>query len=264
MKPMSYKRVLAYLIDVLLVSFIGVLIGYLIPVSSEYEKADTELRDALSDYSNKKIDDETYLEKLNDVSYTISKESVTLSIITVVIYIIYFVVVPYYYNGQTFGKKIMKMKIVSNQNKKLSMNNYLIRALIIDSILSNIIGVVTVLFLTKSAYIASSNIVSNIFMYLYIVIFAMILFQKDGRGFHDIIAGTKVVMVDDNGDVVPEAEVVNEKKDEPKEIETVKEVKKEETKKETKPKTTKAKSTKTPTKKTSTKSKPKTTNTKKN
>ena len=104
-------------------------------------------------------------------------------------------------------------------------------------------------------------------MYLYIVIFAMILFQKDGRGLHDIIAGTKVVMVDENGDIVPEAEVVNEKKEEPKEIETVKEVKKEETKKETKPKTTKAKSTKstkTTTKKTSTKSKPKTTNTKKN
>lgn len=264
MKPMSYKRVLAYLIDVLLVSFIGVLIGYLIPVSSEYEKADAELRDALSDYSNKKIDDEAYLEKLNDVSYTISKESVALTTITIVVYIIYFVVVPYYYNGQTFGKKIMKMKIVSNQDKKLSMNNYLIRALIIDSILSNIIGVVTVLFLTKSAYIESSTIVSNIFMYLYIIIFAMILFQKDGRGLHDIIAGTKVVMVDESGNVVSEAIVVKEKKEEPKEIETVEEVKKEETKKENKPKTTKAKSTKTTTKKTSTKSKTKTTNTKKN
>lgn len=264
MKPMSYKRVLAYLIDIILVSFIGVLIGYLIPVSSEYEKADAELRDVFSDYSNKKIDDETYLEKLNDISYTISKESVTLSIITVVVYIIYFVVVPYYYNGQTFGKKIMKMKIISNQDKKLSMNNYLIRALIIDSILSNIIGVVTILFLNKSAYIESSNIVSNIFMYLYIVIFAMILFQKDGRGLHDIIAGTKVVMVDENGDVVPEAVVVNEKKEEPKEIETAEEVKKEDNKKETKPKTTKAKSTKTTTKKTDTKSKTKTTNTKKN
>ena len=125
--------------------------------------------------------------------------------------------------------------------------------------MSNIIGVVTVLFLTKSAYIESSTIVSNIFMYLYILIFAMVLFQKDGRGLHDIIAGTKVVMVDESGNVVSEAIVVKEKKEEPKEIETVEEVKK-----ETKPKTTKAKSTKTTTKKTSTKSKSKTTNTKKN
>ncbi len=235
MKPSSYKRILAYLIDVFIVSFFGVLLGYFIPVSDEYKTANEELASVISDYEEEKIDKNAYLEKANELSYTINKESLTMTVITIVIYIIYFVVVPYYYNGQTLGKKIMKLKVISNKDKKLSMNNYLIRALIVDSILSNVIGVVAILLLSKSAYLTTYNFVSNFFMYLNIITFAMILFSKDGRGLHDILAGTKVVVIDSDGNIVPEAQVINEVKEEQPKIETeVKKETKEEKRKETK------------------------------
>ncbi len=238
MKPVSYKRIFAYLIDVIIIAFVGVLIGYIVPVSDKYEESSDELMEVISDYTDKKIEEDEYINKVNDISYTLNKESVPLSIISVVLYTIYFVVIPYYNNGQTFGKKIMKLKIVSNKGKKLSMNNYLIRALIVDSILSSIIGVITILVLSKASYIETYNIVSYAFTCLYIITFAMILFSKDGRGLHDYLARTKVVVVDDLGNPVQEEKVKEESKDEEVEdadiVETKEVEEKEETKKEVK------------------------------
>ena len=239
MKPASYKRVFAYLIDILMIACIGVLIGGFIPVSEKYEAASVELTDTLKDYTDKKIDEETYIEKVNDINYTLSKESLATSIITVVIYIGYFVILPYYWNSQTVGKKIMKIKIAPiNEEKKLTMNNYLIRALIIDSILSSIISIVLLLIFNKANYIIIDNFVSNFFMYFYIISFIMILFRKDGMSLHDFIARTKVVMVDDKGEVVEEAIVVKENKEE-KETKEIEEKEKKVSKKTTKKKVVK-------------------------
>ena len=239
MKPASYKRVFAYLIDIIVIAFIGVIIGGFIPVSEKYEVASIELTDTLKDYTDKKIDEETYIEKVNDINYTLSKESLATSIITVVIYIGYFVILPYYWNSQTVGKKIMKIKIAPiNEEKKLTMNNYLIRALIIDSILSSIISIVLLLIFNKANYIIIDNFVSNFFMYFYIISFIMILFRKDGMSLHDFIARTKVVMVDDKGEVVEEAIVVKENKEE-KETKEIEEKEKKVSKKTTKKKVVK-------------------------
>ncbi len=260
MKPASYKRVFAYLIDIVMIACIGVIIGGFIPVSEKYEAASVELTDTLKDYTDKKINEETYIEKVNDLNYTLSKESLATSIVTVVIYIGYFVILPYYWNSQTVGKRLMKIKIAPiDGEKKLTMNNYLIRALIIDSILSSIISIVLLLTLTKSMYITVDSYIANFFMYFYIISFIMILFRKDGMSLHDFIARTKVVMVSDNGEVVEEAVVVNETHDEveTKEIEEKKEeVKKTSNKKTTTKKTgTKDTSKKTETKKKETKKK---------
>ncbi len=193
MKPVSYKRIIAYLLDVIFVTFVGTLLTMFIPMSDKYETASQELMTAVSDYQNKKISDDVYLEKVADVNYTLNRESVAVSIVSIVLSTVYFVVVAYYMNGQTFGKRIMKIKIVSKSDKKLKMNNYLIRSLIIDSLLMNTITVVLILFLTKGAYIKVTDILSSVFGVIYIITFAMMLFRKDGRGLHDMLAGTVVI-----------------------------------------------------------------------
>lgn len=217
MKPVSYKRILAYLIDIFIVICIATILTIFIPVSEEYTNQMNELNAVLEDYSSGDISETEYLEKFNDISYIINKESVQVSIVSVVLSTIYFVVLAYYMNGQTFGKKIMKIQVVSANSKKLTMNNYLIRSLIVDSILMNAISIIAILFLEKSSYLKVYDVTSTIFGAIYVVIFAMILFRQDGRGLHDLLANTKVISLNDKK-VLNEETIKEEKKATKKEV----------------------------------------------
>ena len=217
MKPVSYKRILAYLIDILIVTCIATILTMFIPVSEEYTNQMNELNAVLEDYSSGDISETEYLEKFNDISYIVNKESVQVSIVSVVLSTIYFVVLAYYMNGQTFGKKIMKIQVVSANSKKLTMNNYLIRSLLVDSILMNAISIIAILFLEKSSYLKVYDATSTIFGAIYVVIFAMILFRQDGRGLHDLLANTKVISLNDKK-VLNEEPIKEEKKETKKEV----------------------------------------------
>lgn len=217
MKPVSYKRILAYLIDIFIVICIATILTMFIPVSKEYTNQMNELNAVLEDYSSGDISETEYLEKFNDISYIVNKESVQVSIVSVVLSTIYFVVLAYYMNGQTFGKKIMKIQVVSANSKKLTMNNYLIRSLIVDSILMNAISIIAILFLEKSSYLKVYDATSTIFGAIYVVIFAMILFRQDGRGLHDLLANTKVISLNDKK-VLNEETIKEEKKETKKEV----------------------------------------------
>lgn len=193
MKPVSYKRILAYLIDILIVSFIGSLITYFIPVSDKYEKSLDEFYELMGKMTDKDVNQNEYLEQVTDLSYTMSRESITSTAIIVLISIGYYVVFVNNNDGQTLGKKLMKIKTVSNNKKNLTMKNYFLRALFINSILVDTVSIILILVLKKSVYLQVSDALSTAFGVFYLVTFAMILFRNDGRGLHDIIASTKVV-----------------------------------------------------------------------
>ena len=193
MKVNSYKRVLAYLVDVMIISFVSLLLTYFVPTSENYNKLNKEFETLTIDYRNQEVTMEEYLEKGTDINYQLNKEGVPQTIVSTVLSIIYFVVLTYFMNGETLGKKLMKIKITSNNDKKLTMNNYLIRALVIDSVLMNIITIITILLFSKDIYLTSYNIISYVFSFVYIVSLAMILFSKNGRGLQDILANTKVI-----------------------------------------------------------------------
>ena len=193
MKANSYKRVLAYLVDVMIISFVSLLLTSFVPTSENYNKLNKEFETLTTDYRNQEVTMEEYLEKGTDINYQLIKEGVPQTIVSTVLSIIYFVVLAYFMNGETLGKKLMKIKITSNNDKKLTMNNYLIRALVIDSVLINIITIITILLFSKDIYLTSYNIISYVFSLVYIVSLAMILFSKNGRGLQDILANTKVI-----------------------------------------------------------------------
>lgn len=192
-KPYFFPRAIAYIIDVLLVSIVCTGVLLLIPKNDTYQQYYNEYEQIQSDFISEKIDSREYLDKSKDVIYGINSNNVISMIIEVVLIILYFIVFQFYNKGQTLGKKLMKLRVVSVKDNELSLDQVAYRALIINSILFNILSIGAVLFIGKSYYYYAYSGIQLLSSTVFFITILMILFRKDGRGLHDVIAGTKVI-----------------------------------------------------------------------
>ena len=195
-KAMFSQRVLAFLIDLLLLSIICSLITMFVPVNDTATKLYEEQNRVLEGYVDGSVSMKEYVNQMVDLGYDISRQTVIVSIVTIVISLLYYVVYPCYNNGQTLGKKLMKIKIKKTNDTELSMNDLLIRSMINNSILVNIINVILVLFLSKNLYLSTSSLVSFIQYLVLIISLIMIAFTKNAQGLHDKVCKTEVVVAD--------------------------------------------------------------------
>ena len=109
MKAQFSKRCFAYIIDVFIVLVLSSLITGLIPISEKAQNLTETLNDVVNKTTEKEISITEYNKLLKDINYDLSKETIMTSLITIVIYLLYFVVLPMYNNSQTFGKKMLKL-----------------------------------------------------------------------------------------------------------------------------------------------------------
>ncbi len=195
-KAMFSQRVLAFLIDLVLLSFITSLITMFVPVNDTTTKLYEEQNRVLEGYVDGTVSMEEYVNQMVDLGYDISKQTVIVSIVSIVVSLLYYVVYPCYNNGQTFGKKLMKIKIKKTDDTELTMNDLLIRSMINNSILVNIITIALVLFLSKDLYLSTSSLISGIQYLVLIISLIMIAFTKNAQGLHDKAAKTEVVVAD--------------------------------------------------------------------
>lgn len=191
------KRFFAYIIDIFIVLVIANLITMFIPISEKTQDYYKELQTTQKKMYDKEIDVKEYTDIVLEDNYNISKGTVLISLTSIIIYILYFVVYQVYNNGQTVGKKLMKIKVKSTTDESLSINTMLFRALIIYGIAANIINLILILLLKKELYLSISNTISIIQSLIVIISVFMILFSKQKRGIHDIITKTEVVNKED-------------------------------------------------------------------
>ena len=150
---------------------------------------------------NKEID--SYFEKeYKKVDYNIEKYSKYYIIIYIIITISYFVIFNKITDGRTVGKKLTRLKIVNTNNTSPTLINYLIRSLFLYQLSYYILRIILLNILNINSYYQVSTIISNIQLFIEIAIILMISMRFDERGIHDLIAGTKVVNVDKDGNIV--------------------------------------------------------------
>ena len=90
----------------------------------------------------------------------------------------------------------MNIGIVKYNRTTLTINDLIFRSLIINSIFVNMLNFALMLFINKDFYGYTTVFLESIQYIILITIFFMVLFRKDGRGLHDIIANTIVVKKD--------------------------------------------------------------------
>ena len=221
-----FKRIAAYMIDMIIVSIVVFGLSNVKQINyqidnynsaskeyqnyvKKYEKEEKKYEDAKADYKDKKITKKEYNKKKSEYNeykkdyekkikkynYNISKNSVISTIISMAIVIAYFAIFQFSMGGQTLGKKIMKLKVVSAKDRELNIFNYLIRCAILNGVIVNLLLVIFVNTLDVNSFYMANYIVSNIQSIIEIVIIIMIFMTSDARGLHDYIACTKVIEI---------------------------------------------------------------------
>lgn len=192
-KPYFFPRLVAYIIDVTLVSIVCSGILFLFPKNENYSKYLKEYQEVQTNFIDNKIEADEYIHKVADITYDIDYSNVLSMIVEVVLLILYFIVFQFYNKGQTFGKKLMKLRVVNNNGNELTLNQVTCRALIIDSILINLFMIAALLFSGRNYYYYASLSLQILSWIIIFVTLMMIFFRKDGRGLHDVVTGTKVI-----------------------------------------------------------------------
>ena len=217
-KPYFLKRVIAYLIDIIIVLLLSGVIARIFINTDNYDAESRKLMELTKNLTEEKITREEYNEESKNINYYLTKEGVPISIVNCSITIIYYVVMCFYCGGITLGKYIMKLRIVSANDKKLNLGNYLLRSLPINLVLYYIVSVTMVLVLSKDSFMKIYDKISSAFFIFLLATLVFIMYREDGRGLHDLIANTKIISTKKDTkevckpDDVVEAKVIEKKK----------------------------------------------------
>ncbi len=192
------KRMFAYFLDMLIIGLVLGFITALLPPTENSKKLMLEQETIANDFVDNKIEIKEFINRSIEIEYDQAREKIPIVIINVAGLLFYFVVFQAYNKGQTLGKKLMKLKVTSHNGTALGLNDYFKRVFIAPPVLWNLLDLVLLMFSRKKIYL-TSNIVLNVIQNLLLILSGfMIIYRKDGRGLHDLIANTKVV---EKGDV---------------------------------------------------------------
>lgn len=197
-----FRRFFAYLLDILLVSLVFGLITSFIPQSENSKKLSLEQQTITSDFIEDRMEAKEFVNRSLEIGYDQAKEEIPLVLLNIAGMILYFVVFQAYNHGQTIGKKLVKLKVVGHHKKQLNLNDYLKRAIIVPPILCNLFDLILLMFASKEIYLTSNLLLTAVQILLLLIAGFMVIYRKDTRGLHDLIADTRVVL--EKGDVKSE------------------------------------------------------------
>lgn len=148
--------------------------------------------------------DKDYLKNYKKLYYKIERYSVVYFLVYLLAIIAYFIGFNYLTDGQTLGKKLLRLKIVSSkeEGEKVSIISYLIRAVLLYQPLYYIIKLIGIYALNSKDYYNITAIIYDIEYYLEFIILLTVMIRLDGRGLHDLLAKTRVASYDREGNEI--------------------------------------------------------------
>ena len=191
-KALFIQRLFAYLIDIFIISFVASLIALPFIDAEQYSKYSKDLKEMTQKYTTNEINSEDYLIQSETLTYNISRLNAPTTFITVVLGVLYFIVFQVYNFGKTIGKKIVGIKVIS-EDGELTTNQMIFRSFISNSILLNIINIILLLTMNKTGYIYTFGGFELVQYTITIVSLFMVMFSKEGKAIHDRLVHTKVV-----------------------------------------------------------------------
>ncbi len=192
------KRLIAYLIDMIIFALILFICSQIFKPSSNVKVLNSEMNEVNELFMNHEISYTTYLFRYSTIIQALDKEKILSSLLNVIFIMFYFVFIPYFFEGQTIGRKIMKLKIVRRDSELLMVNDLVIRELIIDGLGFLLISLCLLYIVPSIAYLILTFILGFLQIILVLISIFMIIYRRDNRGLHDVISNTLVVSSSEN------------------------------------------------------------------
>ena len=193
---LKIKRFIAFIIDIFIVSIISEAlsnVSFINIYKDQYIETYGEYQEIYDEFSNENITLEEYNNKVIYYNYELSKLSIISNSIFIIIFIAYFVGANCLYEGQTLGKKLMNIKIVNENNKKVSAWIYFLRTILITGISGTFLLIISVLIFKEDLFYTLSYIICLLQYISQLIIGISIIVNKNGKGLHDWICKTKVI-----------------------------------------------------------------------
>ena len=108
-KAYVFPRVLAYFIDVIIISILATLLCSVLPNQENLDTLEKEYTSLQEKYLNAEIDDEEYVNQTKIITYDIDYQSVPSSIISISLYLLYFVIFQNYQIPKFSNLKILQI-----------------------------------------------------------------------------------------------------------------------------------------------------------
>ncbi len=162
----------------------------------------------VSNYNDHKIKEQEYGDSVKQYYYKLERKSTVVYLINVVVCLTYYGLFQGFTGGQTVGKKLMRLKIISQDGKAVSYKQLLIRTIFLYSIIYNVLMVVSSYVVPQNAFVGVTNGIYYLNLILDMAIILTIDFTKERKGIHDMIAKTRVIMIDFKGNEIKEKKTV--------------------------------------------------------
>lgn len=190
MKASLKKRMTAYLIDIIIMLII---LGF---ISVLYKPDDITFNNNLNlltmQYASGDITFTNYMTKSSEIYKQIDLNNLIINIINAVYIIGYFVILPYFNNGQTIGKKMMSINVRAISNGKLTIQKLFVRNLIINGLFYLLAVIICSWAVPAQYYFITVTALGIIQIGLILASMFMVVYRKDKKGLHDLIARTWV------------------------------------------------------------------------
>ncbi len=160
--------------------------------------------------------DKLYLEKADEFDYKLKKASLVNSVVTLGCMFLYFGILQYLFKGQTLGKRLLKLRVVSSKRERCNIFQFIVRCLVVNNVFLNAVNLLCLYLLNKKIYGNVDEIISLLISIVEAFIIFFVMTREDGRGIHDLLVNTMVIREDKE---------MNEQVNEDNEVKNVKPIK---------------------------------------
>ena len=188
------KRIMAHIADMFIASFIATLLLLIPQLSYDQEKYNEYYDQYLNGLTELIEASPEKIEEQYNIMYKMSYLTKGSLMATAFTNIAYFGIAGYLLKGQTPGKKLFGLRVVSNkEGEDLNIHLYMLREVIVANIIPTFLSVLAIYFSKPKEWMIAEIIISNLTIILPIVLITFLFLNKDEKGLQDIICKTKVI-----------------------------------------------------------------------